>query len=159
MKYYGIFNGTSSRNRVLVVWLLLIVLLVSGCSMHAAGGDTLVLQQGDDTFLDQKHGVEWRLERSGYFKTAEDVEHYLQGLNKEEGKQWRLPTKQELSDLFSSFDLKLNGEVKIQLEGRYWLQDDGKDYVGSWQIGDQCGPSRSFYREKSGYVRAVRDMQ
>jgi len=99
----------------------------------------------------------WVSERSHRFKHSKDVLNYLHELNSGEFSDWRLPDKQELYELFSVFDLKKNGTVKTRLEGYYWLADeDGKPFVGSWEIGDQCGPSRTFYNGSSGYVRAIR---
>lgn len=99
----------------------------------------------------------WTRERSKILDTASDVSGYLSELNNGEFNDWRLPTKKELHDLFMIFDLKYNGEVKIRIEGRYWLvNDDGKVTVGSWEIGDGCGPDRIFYTGKNGHVMAIR---
>ena len=61
------------------------------------------------------------------------------------------------ANLYKIFDLKKNGQVQLQLNGSYWLVDNrGAMQPGIWEIGDQCGPERSFYGTKSGYVRAIR---
>lgn len=108
-------------------------------------------------FLDGKTGRMWQLERSKRIREAGDAQDFLRELNKGEYGDWRLPTRQELFDLFQAFDLKEFGEVKIQIEGRYWLRTDaGEISVGSWEIGDGCGPERRYYEGKAGYVRAIR---
>jgi len=108
-----------------------------------------------DVFQNRRNGRMWQMHKSKRLRSPEDVATYLNKLNTGKYQDWRLPTKQELYDLFSFFDLKLYGDVRIQLEGNYWLENDGM-MAGAWEIGDQCGPSRSFYTKKSGYVRAIR---
>ncbi len=111
----------------------------------------------ENVFQDSISHLDWQIQRSKRIKTEKEVQLYIQTINHGEHNDWRLPTKQELYEIFSVFDLKLNGEVKVRLEGNYWLADDnGQAYVGAWEIGDQCGPSRSFSRGKAGFVRAVR---
>lgn len=114
--------------------------------------------QSEEYFQEKQSGRMWRVDRSKKLKTPQDVAQYLDTVNEGTYNDWRLPTKQELYDLFAIFDLKRNGEVQIRLEGDYWLTEGPTSpvYVGSWQIGDGCGPSRSFYSGKKGYVRAVR---
>lgn len=110
-----------------------------------------------EIFQDTAHQHFWQIERSNKLKTTEEVSAYLTTLNQGKYNDWRLPTKQELFQLFSDFDLKKNGNLKIRLEGNYWLTDDmGQSHVGAWEIGDQCGPSRTFYKGKAGYLRAIR---
>lgn len=99
----------------------------------------------------------WQLERSKRLRTTQEVDTYLAALNRGTYKDWRLPTRQEIFELFGFFDLKENGEVKLRLEGGYWLVNrNGEIEVGAWEIGDQCGPSRTYFTKKAGYVRAVR---
>lgn len=148
------------KTRMLAGGVLLLALFLSGCSLLSGGDDAYLRPaEGGATFLDERHGLEWRIERSGILKSEEDVQSYLQNLDNGQTGRWRLPTRQELYDLFANFDLKLHGDVRLQLEGRYWLRDEGAAYVGTWQIGDQCGPARSFYQGRKGYVRAVRKLE
>lgn len=99
----------------------------------------------------------WQLNRSKRIRNTKDIDSYLLTLNKGEYSDWRLPNKRELYTLFNIFDLKQNGGVRVRLEGYYWLTDDkGNPTAGSWEIGDQCGPSRTYYQGKSGYIRAIR---
>lgn len=121
-------------------------------------GSEAISLTAENRILQASNNRMWQANRSKKTHKAEDAESYLQKLNQGTYNDWRLPTKQELYDLFSIFDLKLNGDIKIRLEGNYWLSDDKNNlkYVGGWQIGDGCGPSRSFYKGKEGYVRAVR---
>lgn len=113
---------------------------------------------GEDIFIETGSKIMWQAKRSHRFKEQEDVQEYLQALNSTgDFSDWRLPRKQELYTLHTIFDLKNNGPVKTRIEGKYWYADDtGTPQVGSWEIGDQCGPTRTFYSGKAGVVRAVR---
>lgn len=135
--------------------LLIAVCVFSPLSIHAAAKLEYVTEE---IFRETSGEMMWQVERSRRFKTVEDVEDYLQQLNTgSDYSDWRLPTKRELYELHSIFDLKGNGEVKTRVEGSYWLTDESSPpVVGSWEIGDQCGPSRTYYTGKAGYVRAVR---
>ncbi|MFW2364978.1 MAG: DUF1566 domain-containing protein [Desulforhopalus sp.] len=121
-----------------------------------AGASISLVSKGD--ILETANNKMWQRDRSKKIESPNDVENYLQSLNQGSYNDWRLPTKQELYDFFTIFDFKKNGSVKIRLEGYYWLADDRNSsvYVGGWQVGDGCGPSRSFHKGKKGYVRAVR---
>jgi len=149
-------SAIQTENRSLLFLFLGLLLLLFGAAIPAAADDRLQ-QNSETTFLDKATGSMWQLERSKRIKNADDAIDVIAALNKGEYQDWRFPTKQELSELFQVFDLKNNGEVKIALEGGYWLrQEDGAIQVGSWEIGDDCGPSRKFYDGRAGYVRAIR---
>ncbi|WP_136810248.1 DUF1566 domain-containing protein [Desulfosediminicola flagellatus] len=141
------------QSRLLIAIFPLLVLIAS----QAVGAAPSLKTFSDDIVLEQQSELMWLVKRSARLKIPEDVNEYLAGLNQGEYSDWRLPTKQELYTIFSLFDLKQNGDVKLRLEGYYWLADEkGQPYVGAWEIGDQCGPSRTFYKGKAGYIRAVR---
>lgn len=108
-----------------------------------------------EIFENSRSGQMWQMGKSRRIRTSEAAERYVEKLNQGEYSDWRLPTKQELNKLFSLFDLKHHGDVRIQLEGNYWIENKGV-MAGAWEIGDQCGPSRTFYTKKAGYVRAIR---
>ncbi|MFW2365698.1 MAG: hypothetical protein ACN4GW_04735 [Desulforhopalus sp.] len=119
--------------------------------------DEALERVSQEYFHEKNSGRMWTVDRSKKFKSPEQAEKYLKTLNNGTHNDWRLPTKEELADLFAIFDLKRGSGIKIRLEGKYWLSaGDNKKVVGTWEIGDQCGPSRTFYRGKTGYVRAVR---
>lgn len=111
----------------------------------------------DEYFENSKNGDMWTKARSKRIKTMSDVQQYLSDLNEGQFNDWRLPTRQELYDLFLIFDLKNNGDVKIRVEGKYWLaSDQGKLSVGAWEIGGGCGPERGFFSGGKGHIRAIR---
>jgi len=120
-------------------------------------GQPLLKYSEDGIFQEIRNDRMWQVERTRKLASVEEVDIYLTSLNNGKYHDWRLPTKQELSELYSLFDLKNNGDVKLQLEGSYWLiGEDSKVQVGTWEIGAGCGPERAYFTKKSGYVRAVR---
>ena len=102
---------------------------------------------GNGIVLENRTGKMWQHDYSKTFKG-----HTLAGYN-----DWRLPTREELYELAMMFDLKEAGDIRMQIEGNYWLTEkDGNSIVGSWEIGDQCEPERFFFSKKRGRVRLVR---
>lgn len=138
--------------------LTLVLFLLAGVfttPYASTAGEPVLTEISEEIFQNSKNDQMWQMQKSKRFKTASSVEHYLKELNQEKYQDWRLPTKQELFELFSYFDLKHHGSVKISIEGTYWIENDGIQ-AGAWEIGDQCGPSRTFYTKKVGSVRAIR---
>lgn len=138
--------------------LTLVLLLLSGVfatPYESTAGEQALTMISEEIFQNSRNDQMWQMRKSKRFKTTSSVEQYLNELNQGEYQDWRLPSKQELYELFSYFDLKLHGRVKVQLEGNYWIENEGIQ-VGAWEIGDQCGPSRTFYTKKAGSVRAIR---
>lgn len=126
-------------------------------AVEADSGAPLLSFSGESYFVDHMKGTMWTKMRSDEFSSPDDVQQYISKLNQGEFKNWRLPTKRELYDLFAIFDMKNNGNVKIRIEGRYWLvNNEGKVVAGAWEIGEGCGPERIFYAGKKGHIRAIR---
>ena len=138
--------------------LTLVLLLLVGVFITPAvstAGEQALSTISENIFQNSTNDQMWQMRKSKRFKNASSAVQYLNELNQGEYQDWRLPTKQELYKLFSDFDLKMNGDVRIRLEGNYWIENDGIQ-AAAWEIGDQCGPSRTFYTKKAGYVRAIR---
>lgn len=143
------------RKALSLLLSIAVVCLLVPFSLQAASPALQIQEEG--IFTQAGNGMMWQMDRSKRLKTTQDVEVYLATLNSGKYNNWRLPTQQELFELFSLFDLKENGDVKIQLEGGYWLVGKNTEVeAGTWEIGDGCGPSRKYYTKKAGYVRAVR---
>lgn len=146
---------TSTFVIVPLMWILFICF--SPQSACAESSSSLLVSVSDDYFKNTKNGAMWTKARSKRFEQASEAQAYLDMQNSGEFDDWRIPTKQELFDMLSVFDLKNNGEVKVRIEGRYWLADSkGQMSVGTWEIGDGCGPERRFFSGGKGYVRAIR---
>lgn len=137
---------------------LMIVVLLNLHESAIGGPDTGYFSPiGTSYFLDNRKQTMWTKTKSKKIASAEEARQYLARINQGEYSDWRLPTKQELYDLFMVFDLKKNGEVRVRVEGKYWLKNGkGETVVGTWEIGDGCGPERAYYSGSEGYVRAVR---
>lgn len=126
-------------------------------SAMADNPKSLLVHSGELYFENSRKGSMWTKTRSRILTSAGEVKHYLAILNNGDFSDWRLPTQQELHDLFMIFDMKDNGDVKIRIEGKYWLTDkNGEVAAGTWEIGDGCGPERHFHDADRGYIRAVR---
>lgn len=139
-----------------VLPLVLMVFTLFASIEQAMAEPALTMLEGG-LFEEKGRGRTWQMQRSKKIDSLAAAQQYLQQLNKGLYHDWRLPTKWELYDLFTKFDLKKNGEVSIRLEGSYWLKDeDGSIHPGSWEMGDQCGAERIMYPTTSGYVRAIR---
>jgi len=142
-----------SALRVSVVAMFL--LLTHPFSVQAAGSQ--LVDRGDGILQEEGSGKMWQAKRSRRFNNNDEVKHYLLELNSGSFGDWRLPTRNELYDFFLLFDLHKTGNISIQLEGAYWLQGPhGEPKIGSWETGDQCGPTRMYRPGLSGHVRAVR---
>lgn len=144
----------SPRLRLFPQLLLLVLLMMPAIS---AAAEPILSQLAGGLLQEKNNGRIWQMERSRKMHSSTAVQRYLHQLNQGPYQDWRLPTKWELYDLFSKFDLKKNGDITITLEGSYWLKGDkGSLYPGTWETGNQCGAERTFYTTQSGYVRAVR---
>lgn len=105
--------------------LTLVLLLLSGVFATpyvSTAGEQVLTMISEEIFQNSRNGQMWQMRKSKRFKTTSSVEQYLIELNQGEYQDWRLPSKQELYELFSYFDLKLHGRVNVQLEGNYWIE-------------------------------------
>lgn len=137
--------------------LITLFLCCSNGLVMADSRESLLSFSGELYFENSRTAQMWTRIKSKKFNDIGDVHKYLLQLNEGDFNDWRLPTKQELYDLFTIFDLKNNGAVKISIEGKYWLMDEGGAMtVGVWEIGDGCGPERNFSAGEKGYVMAIR---
>ena len=110
-----------------------------------------------DGLIQEQGGLIWQHHRSHKMHSAEEVKAFLQELNQGQHKDWRLPTKWELYELLAKFDWKQNGDIAAPPTGSYWLQEkNGSPYPGAWGPDGRCGIERSYYKNTSGYVWAVR---
>ena len=143
------------KNKILSAYIIALLFIVLACATAASASQSVLKPVSENIFTDTRNGKHWQMEKSKRFKTVSQVNEYLDLLNQGEHSDWRLPTREELAKLFTAFDLKESGDVRIQLEGNYWVADE-QIQAGAWAIGDQCGPSRTFYTKKAGNVRAIR---
>lgn len=132
---------------------LLLLVLVAPLS----ASQPLLFEAGKGVLQERLSGRMWQAERSKKIRNSSEVLAYLARLNSGPPGDWRLPTRHELHEFFLLFDLKDCGDITLRLEGAYWLQgENGEPLAGSWEPGEQCGSSRTYYPGRAGYVRAVR---
>jgi hypothetical protein len=107
---------------------------------------------------DTTSGLMWQSERSMTIATIEEARRYVSTLRLGGYSDWRLPTREELSDLNYLFDLRQNGECDLDREGKYWsMEEDGTGRAGAWEVtANQCDPAREYQPWAAGHVRAVR---
>jgi hypothetical protein len=146
--------NTTKINTLLV---LLAVALLAGC----AGLRTPDLTDlGDGTMRISSSPLQWQLERSSYFNNWDEASAYVATLELGGHSDWRLPTSEELLDLYFVFDFGnagKNDKLK-KIEGFYWVAEkNGTGYLGSWQDTESCEITRQFNPgTRGGYVMAVR---
>ncbi len=133
------------------------VALIFQSGKQAGAADAQIVDLGNGIVQEKISGRMWQKDKSKKFSTLDEAEQYVTNLTLGGYEDWRLPTIYELYDLHYLFDLHKSGDVQMDLKGNYWSgEKDGEGMAGSWEIGDQCEPSRKYYKKKSGYVRAVR---
>ena len=140
-----------------ILLTLLLAILATGC----AGLRTQDLSDlGDGTMRISSSDLLWQLERGPYFTNWNEASAYVDTLELGGHLDWRLPTSEELLDLYYVFDFG-NAEESDQLEGiegYFWVAEkDGTGYIGSWKDTEICEITRRFDPgTRGGYVRAVR---
>lgn len=148
------------KNGLMVLAMLTMVALpdLAEAAGKASNPDNAVVDRGNG--IVEEVGKEkrmWQQERSASFHSMEEAQAYVKTLTLGGYTDWRLPTIQELYDLHYLVDLKKAKGVALRMEGNYWVTDpEGHGMAGSWEIGDQCEPSRSYFKKNFGYVRAIR---
>ena len=137
-----------------ITLFILLLFLIAPVSF-ASAQKQLLNELSKDTVLVINSGLIWQQKRSDKIRNFMAMKNYVIDGEVEGG--WRLPTKQEFYELIEIFDLHQNGKINMDLDGSYWLTDDsGTPVTGAWESGDQCGPSRTYYPHKHGYIRLVR---
>lgn len=152
-------NGMWKNGLMAVVMLAMVAVPnMAGAAGKAANPDSSLVDRGNGIVEEVgTAGKMWQLERSGSFRSLEEAQAYVKTLTLGGYKDWRLPTLQELYDLHYLVDVKKAKGIDLRMEGNYWATDpEGHGMAGSWEIGDQCEPSRSYFKKSFGYVRAVR---
>lgn len=134
-------------------------LLCQGCASPPASDSR---QQGKGSLVGlgngicrQDNGLMWQVESTDVFSSGQEALNYVQKLTLGDHGNWRLPSKEELHDLYYIFDMKLAGDCPIKLKGSYWVTD-GEIHAGEWESYPTCGGSElQYFKGGSGRVRAV----
>ena len=149
-------------NLKFVVYLFVILSLyfVGGCAGH--GGVDRVVLNSDGTMVDGTRNLMWQQGRSDtQFTSPAEAEAYVQGLDLAGFTDWRLPSSQELWELYFANDYPMAGRLakEIEMDGSYWTEDGGKIRAGYLEDGDDPGINRYFLDSPKGFVRAVRSLK
>jgi len=140
---------------------MVFMLLVTGCATQSNGRAGIQIND-DGTMVDIRTSMIWQSVRSEEkFASAAEAESYVAGLELAGFTNWRLPTSQEIWDLFFANDYTMKGQLaeQINLEGSYWTKDGDKVLAGYLEDGDDPGINRFFYNSDKGFVRAVRSLK
>lgn len=147
-----------SAKKVVIAILVLFISLVQAVGLAGAVTETASLKEiAEGIVQETDNGRMWTTVKTSRYESRGTVENYLQTLNDGKYSDWRLPTKWELREFYDIFDLKQAGDVRVQIEGNYWMvMESGESSAAAWEVGDQCEPERFFYKKQSGRIRAVR---
>jgi hypothetical protein len=98
----------------------------------------------------------WQVESTGTFTSGQEALAQVRSLNLGNHGGWRLPSKEELYELYYAFEMNLGGDCPIKMKGSYWTSNDAIQ-AGEWEAYPICGGSElKYFKSKSGRVRAVR---
>ena len=145
------------KNIFIVSVMLVAFLLLAGCA--GQNSDARVQLSNDGTMLDSKTGLMWQVVRSEQlFSSGAEAQAYASQLRLAGHDDWRLPTSQELWELYFANDYSMSGQLakKVDLERSYWTRDGDKVLAGYLEDGDDPGINRIFLDSDKGFVRAVR---
>lgn len=136
---------------------------ISGCATtsgtNGERGGAQLITVGENICQEIGTGRMWQNSREGLVLSAEAAQQSTMALNLGGYTDWRLPTRDELFDLYYIFFWKKNGGCSMNNSGNYWIVDDeGTPLPGHWETYFLCAPEHRFIRSLStkGYVRAVR---
>ncbi len=146
------------KTNILTIGLALSLTLASGLFSQATAREPQLKDIGNGICQDVKSGLMWQVTRSKKFSESQDVEQYLQQLNKGTYSDWRLPTMNELKALRFIFDRKNNGNCTLpRMNSWYWADKAPfNSRPGKLEPNEECGGGYEFVSKEKGAVRAVR---
>ena len=153
-------NIKLNTNCVYYFVVVFLVFLLSGCA--GQNNASRVMLNNDGTMTDTLRNLMWQQGRSEkQFADPAGAEAYVQNLQLAGFSDWRLPTSQELWELYFANDYPMAGRLagEIKMDGSYWTRDGDKLRAGSLEDADDPGINRYYLDRKKGFVRAVRSLQ
>ncbi len=98
----------------------------------------------------------WQTGNKEVFSNSQKALEYVQALHIGNYNDWRLPSKEELYNLYQIYEMKLSGNCPIKLKGSYWLTE-GDIHAGEWEAYPICGGSElQYFNATDGRIMAVR---
>jgi len=151
---------TGKNTLMISLALLLAASLLGGCAGRSEQGsdsNARLVAQGDEMCLNTHSGKMWQVEVSNTFTSLDAAMEYASNLKEGGYDDWRLPTVDELYELYLIFDLHENGNCVLKAEGTFWSDEaDLEGNVGTWELDDNCDPERRYIPKQKGRVRAIR---
>lgn len=119
-------------NYLLVLWLL----LLAGCAQFGGESSERFLVKNDGTVVDEESGLMWAAADNGQSLTWPEAKAYCEAYTGGGYQDWRLPTKTELTTLFTAGIRKDKGVITIR-ENWVWAAetDDSKGAYCSFKMG------------------------
>lgn len=145
-------------SRIVFIIISLFIVL-PGCTTSHTLQPSSFIDLGNGIFQVPGSNLMWQKESSRLLNSKEKALEYVQNLNLGGYTDWRLPTPDEVLDLHNAIDFGISkeGDQGIYLRGNYWCALSADEIIaGSWQDGDSCEITRSYFTKIKGHVRAVR---
>lgn len=101
----------------------------------------------------------WQRSKEGPFYSLEEAYQYADELELGGYKDWRLPTKSELFNLYYIHYWKNDKNCVMNQKGDFWAVSKGQvPSMGHWEDYFLCGPEYKFVEsfKNYGYVRSIR---
>lgn len=141
---------------IVSAFIVCLTMTASGC----APKKTMLLQtEGTEICEEIKSGKMWQKGKGGPFFTLQAAEQYAADLQLGGHNDWRLPSKEELFELYHIFFWKKNNSCDLNQNGEFWsVAKDGRSSLGHWETYLLCDPEFNYVKslKTSGYVRAIR---
>ena len=141
-----------------------LLLLPCGCASHDNSGTAdqpagRLQKLGEEICRDTETGLMWQLAPTPTrFTSWSAANQYAEELTLGPYNDWRLPTYDELYELYDIFIRRLEGDCVMKQEVPVWYGATEKaGRSGYWSYYPACGGVEyEFIRRKNGRVRAVR---
>jgi hypothetical protein len=150
----------SFQSKLFTCLVFAIILLSAGCAGQA-DPDRVRLNQ-DGTMVDTVRNLMWQQDHSDKkFTSGADAQAYADNLTLAGFDDWRLPTSQELWELYFANDFTMAGKLakEVKMDGSYWTRDGDTIQAGYLEVTDDPGINRYFRDSNKGFVRAVRSLK
>lgn len=158
-------GGAIMKAFAIIFSMVTCVGLLAGCAAKhesSTGGGyeqgDLFLLQGQGVCQEVKTGKMWQVDKAGPFESLADARAYAANLTLAEYSDWRIPTKDELLNLFQACFWKRSGDCVMNQRGEYWAISEDDSSLGHWGYDLVCGPEFEYVKAigGEGYVRAIR---
>ncbi|WP_028580182.1 Lcl domain-containing protein [Desulfogranum japonicum] len=109
--------------------------------------------------LNVNSGKMWQTDKGGPFSSLQEAQLYAEALQLGGYDDWRLPSTEEMFQLFHLSFWQQNTQCNLNQNGEFWsISKDGKAQIGHWETYILCDPEFTYVKtvKPKGYVRAIR---